>query len=224
MGAAAPTLIYCANGNKRCAGIAVRAGFRYGIQIPGTAHYPLYFADNDFKRPNRKRYIAGLQKHHPYMATVLDWEQPEQRDEVFSWAAEAALYTEHVLVVPKVIGSVTDIPHEIGGREVWLAYSVKSKYGQTLVPDQEFRGWKVHLLGGQPHKAMHKYQELMDAGADVVSWDGNYHKLKAIMFVERWESPGRWVPDGGRTPVDAAYRMFEISCENIWAAWHRLAG
>ena len=88
---AVPVLIYCADGNKRLAQIAIDAGFRYGARLPARGpHHPVFFADQDWKAPDRARYMTELAEHRPVMATVLDWEQMEQRDEVLSWAEEAA--------------------------------------------------------------------------------------------------------------------------------------
>ena len=74
-------LIYCAAGNRRFAEIATSHGFRYGAQLPGTVYTdvaPLYFADQDWKEPNRDKYMSALAQHRPHMATVLDWEREEQ--------------------------------------------------------------------------------------------------------------------------------------------------
>lgn len=77
---AAPTLIYCADGNAEFARIAVNAGFEYGAQLPPRGlPFPPYFADQNWKNPNRERYIAELAKHAPFMASVLDWEKSEAR-------------------------------------------------------------------------------------------------------------------------------------------------
>ena len=80
-----PELIYCAGGNKRMAQIAIDAGFEYGARLPARGlHHPIRFADQDWKNPDRVRYMAELEKHKPAMATVLDWEQEGQLGEVLS--------------------------------------------------------------------------------------------------------------------------------------------
>jgi hypothetical protein len=101
---AMPTLIYCAGGNRRFAQIAIDAGYKFGSQLPNTIYHPIYFADQDWKRPNRATYMAMLAQHRPTMATVLDWERDEQLPEVLDWAEEAAQYVAQVLIIPKVIG------------------------------------------------------------------------------------------------------------------------
>ena len=127
-----PELIYCADGNPRFAKIAIDAGFFYGARLPGSVKYPIHFADQDWKNPDRARYMVELEKHRPVMATVLDWEQEEQLGEVLSWAEEAAQYVERVLLIPKVIGGIERLPRKIGGADVVLAYSVPTRYGGTF--------------------------------------------------------------------------------------------
>lgn len=143
-----PTLIYCAAGNKRFAETAIRYGFRYGAQLPGTTYFPVHFTDQNWRKPDRTRYIRALAEKRPALATVLDWEREEQLPEVLAWAQEAAQYaSEAVIIIPKVIGGIEKLPREIGGKPVRLGYSVPTKFGATSVPQWEFRGWPVHLPG-----------------------------------------------------------------------------
>lgn len=210
-----PELIYCANGNRRFAEIAVSHGFTYGAQLPGTVYHKPEFVDQNWKNPDRAKYIACLENHRPRMATVLDLERLDQLPEVLAWAEDAAQYvTEAVLIIPKVQGIVPSLPRTIGGKQVRLAYSVPTRYGGSSLPLWDFVGWPIHLLGGRPEKQMELSNYL-----NVVSADGNYFGMKARRFCEHWEWPGKWVPDGGQTPDGAHYAAFERSCTNIAAAW-----
>lgn len=210
---AAVDLVYCADGNRRFAEIAVSHGFRYGARLPARGlPFAPWFADQDWKKPNRQRYMTELAKHRPHMATVLDLERAEQLDEVLGWADEAAQYVQVVLIIPKVSGIIESIPRRIGNAEVRLAYSVPTRYGGTDVPSWEFTGWPVHLLGGSPHSALRLRSYL-----DVRSVDGNYHNLLATRFAKYWQ-------DGREKQIqpprmDAMYDAFEQSCINIMAAW-----
>lgn len=218
-------LIYCADGNRRFYEIAKRAGFKYGAQLPGTIYGPLFFADQDWKKPNRKAYMQALAKHRPHMATVLDWECDDQLPEVLSWAEETAQFVGVVVIVPKVIGGIARLPREIGGIQVCLGYSVPTKFGGTSVPAWEFAGWPVHLLGGSPHKQIELYHYF-----DVVSADGNMMNKMAVQRCQFWV-PGNaryandyWWPslqeaDGEKWKTDAPYEAFRRSCENIMRAW-----
>lgn len=222
-----PELIYCADGNPRLAQITIDAGFKYGARLPGSVGYPIYFADQDWKNPDREKYMAALAEHRPTMATVLDWEQPEQRANVLDWAEQAAQYVERVVIIPKVPDTIETLPRQIGGAEVVLGYSVPTSYGGTFVPTWEFAGWPVHLLGGSPHKQMELCHYL-----DVVSVDGNLHNLMATRYCQFWV-PGtaryasnRYWPtlreaNGGENwpGEDAPYEAFRRSCENIAEAW-----
>jgi len=206
-------LIYCADGNRRLAQIAIDAGYKYGARLPGTIYHPIYFADQDWKKPDRNAYMSALATHRPYMATVLDLEDTGQLDEVLSWAEDAARYVEVVLIIPKVQGIISKLPRDVGGAEIRLAYSVPTKYGGTELPLWDFYDWPVHLLGGSPNNQMEVARYL-----DTTSIDGNYHNLKATKFCEYWDD-GRWL---SITPKqdDAIYEAFRRSCVNIWEAWH----
>jgi hypothetical protein len=173
-----PTLIYCGGGNRTFAEIAISAGFKYGVRLPGTAYAPIYFADQDWKHPNRAAYMTALAKHTPFMASVLDWERQEQLPEVLSWAEEAAQFCEVVVIIPKVHGGVSQLPRSIGGKQIRLGYSVPTKHGGTSLMISEFYGWPVHLLGGSPHEQVYIWRYL----PGVVSADGNMAMKMATMF------------------------------------------
>jgi len=218
-------LIYCADGNRRFAEIAIRYGFTYGAQLPNTVYHPVEFADQNWKTPDRSRYMAALAQHKPRIATVLDLEREGQFSEVLSWAEEAAQHvTETVIIIPKVMSIIPRLPRRVGGREVRLGYSVPTSFGGTSVPAWEFDGWPVHLLGGSP-KAQLRLRHYMR----VVSADTNYHNSMAIRF-NQFYSPARFtgVVDGtwprinevyAHIESDAPYVAFSLSCMNIRAAW-----
>lgn len=222
-----PTLIYCASGNKRFAQIAIDAGFKYGSRLPATVYFDPWFADQDWKKPNRKAYMDALNQCRPEMATVLDLERIDQLDLVMDWAEEASQYVKTVLLIPKVFGVIPHFPTRIGKANVVLAYSVPTRYGGTFVPVWEFGNRPVHLLGGSPHKQMQIAQYM-----NVVSTDGNYAQAMAVRHCQFW-MPGnasyasnRWWPtlveaDGEKWPNDAPYEAFRRSCENISKAWRK---
>lgn len=225
-------LIYCAAGNPRLRDLAVAAGYRYGAQLPRTVYGPLYFADQDWKRPNRPGYMAALAAHRPTMATVLDWERPDQLAEVLSWAEEAAPFVERILIIPKVMGGIDQLPRQISGKPVVLGYSVPTAFGGTELPIWEFAGWPVHLLGGSPQAQMHTWAHLCGV-AEVMSADGNYAQKMAVRYCQFWQ-PGtahyaknRYWPtlaeaDGQRWASDGPYEAFARSCTAIMTAWQTL--
>jgi len=205
-------LIYCANGNARFAQIAIDAGYLYGAQLPGTIYHPIWFADQNWKKSARGRYMAALAQHKPHMATVLDLERPDQLSEVLSWAEDAAAIVDTVLIIPKYSGAIDQLPRGIGGKMVRLGYSVPTRYGGTEVPLWEFGGWPVHLLGGNPQNQM-----ALRAYLDVHSADGNAAQRAAREWCTAWEN-GRWTKEKNYC-IDAMYVAFERSCRNIMAAW-----
>lgn len=224
----APRLIFCADGNTRHADIAVAEGWLYGARLPakGLASHPLAFADQDWKKPNRVKYMACLEKHRPTLATVLDWEHPEQLPEVLSWAEEAAQHvTEAVLIIPKVPGEVPSIPSRLGGREVWLAYSVPTTYGGSPLGLWEFAGRTVHLLGGSPQKQREIWSYLRGI-ADVRSVDGNMAKKLATGRCCYWTRQttrhGHWQPIARAVEHDAPDECVRRSLREIRAMWDQL--
>lgn len=219
-------IIYCGGGNRRFAEIARDAGFLLGAQLPTqTVYFPIQFADQNWKRPNREQYMAALAKHKPHMASVLDLEYESQLDEVLGWAEGAAQFVEVVMIIPKVFGIISRLPKIIGGKAVRLGYSVPTSHGGTELPIWEFADWPVHLLGGSPQAQMRLTYYL-----NVHSADGNMMMKMATQRCQYW-TPGnargakdRFWPalDKTETPVDAPYIAFERSCHNIMAAWRRL--
>lgn len=209
-------LIYCASGNARFAQIAIDAGFHYGAQLPHTIYHEPFFVDQDWRKPNREKYMAALQQYRPDLATVLDLEHVDQLSEVLEWAHEAAQYVKTVIIIPKAIDSIEMLPRTIDGAEVRLGYSVPTKFAGTQLPVWEFSGWPIHLLGGNPQNQMHIAHYL-----SVKSADGNAAQ-KASMFGMEWKS-GKWI----KSPYvgyDMPYNVWERSCRNIFAEWNRLQG
>ena len=220
-----PTLIFCADGNLAHARAAVAAGWRYGVRLPTSSMLrdePLHFADQDWRRPDRRRYLDALAAHRPALATVLDWERPEQLPEVLSWAEEAApLVTEAVVVVPKVPGGVPLVPETIGGREVRLGYSIPTSHGGAPLGLWEFRGRTVHLLGGSPQRQREVYSYLCGI-ADVRSLDNNMIKKMATTRCCYWSLLGRagqrWTPLAG-FDGDGPLEALRRSLANVREAW-----
>lgn len=217
-----PELIFCGGKNPGFAGIATGTGFQYGAQLPCTTYAPVYFADQDWKNPNREAYMRALAEHKPFIASVLDFEHSRQREEVLSWAEEAAQFSQIIMIIPKAIGEIERLPKTIGKSEIRLGYSIPTKHGGTTVPIEEFQGWPVHLLGGNPGTQM-RLSKLMD----VQSADGNMAMKMANrgLFWIPGKKPykNRWwsllESDGRRWEGNGNHEAFRRSCENIMEAW-----
>lgn len=220
-------LIFCAGNNKKFADIAINTGFKYGAQLPCGVYGNLYFADQNWKNPNRERYIEALRQYEPTMASVIDWEYQDQLPEVIGWAHDVAEIVDIVIIIPKVPGGIPYIPRSIRGKSVRLGYSVPTKYGGTLLHVAEFCNRPVHLLGGSPGSQM-KLSQYMN----VLSADGNMHMKMANrgLFWERGKTAftNSWVSladrDGTRWIGDGNYEAFRRSCLNIQSAWINLLG
>jgi len=229
-----PILIYCAAGNRQFAEIAIKYGFKYGAQLPSKVYFPIFFADQDWKNPNRSKYMQCLAKHEPVMATVLDWEREEQLTEILDWAEEASQYVqEDIIIIPKVVGCIHKLPRKVNDKRIVLGYSVPTRYGGTFVPIWEFAGWPVHLLGGSPQKQMELWMYFRNI-AEVVSADGNMINYMATQRCQFWSNKKihharnrHWtmLKDVGLDHIkDAPYEAFRRSCENIMQAWQELCG
>ena len=223
-----PELIYCAGGNRKFAEIALRHGFTYGAQLPATVYYPPQFTDQDWNHPNFEAYMRALETHRPRIATVLDWEREDQLPEVLRWAEAAAKFvSETIIIIPKVIGGIPQLPRTIGGREVRLGYSVPTLFSATTLPAWEFAGWPVHLLGGSPQR-----QHALANYMNVVSIDGNYSQKQAVQCCQFFSSTkitagangqfpkiGKLSVSAGAWTEDVPYLAFELSCINIRNLW-----
>ena len=172
--------IYCGNASPLDE-IALDQGFLMGSQLPKSIAYRPYFADQDWRAPDRAKYMAMLAKHRPHMATVLDWERVDQLGDVLSWAEEAARYVSVVIIIPKVHGGIAQLPRKIGGKAVRLGYSVPTRFAGTDVPLRDFAGWPVHLLGGSPEKQLELARMM-----NVRSADQNYCARLAVDFCQYW--------------------------------------
>lgn len=213
--------MYCADGNREFAAIAVALGWRYGSRLPETVYERVWFADQDWKRPDRDRYMTALAEHRPEVATVLDWEHPEQLAEVLGWAEDAARYVARVVVVPKVPGMVDAVPAAVGGKPVVLGFSVPTSYGGTPCGVWEFGRRPVHLLGGSPQE-----QRRLAGYLNVVSADGNMAAQQARRgrFWSRIKGPkGHWsqLADAGDARARPAAECFRRSLLAIREMWQR---
>lgn len=234
-----PLLIYCADGNRKFAEIAIRHGYTYGACLPNTVYFPPAFTDQKWKAFNKAKtdkrraqlraaYFETLERYRPRLATVLDWEREEQLPEVLSWAEEAAQWvTDAVIIIPKVIGGVQRLPRQIGGKQVRLGYSAASSFSGTPVSLGEFQGWPVHCLGGGVAVQMHVARQV-----DVISADGNYIQEQARKRCQFYSPtiPGkhfgwpRLSEFGIYIKHDAPYVAFELTCIGVPMAWNGHTG
>lgn len=224
-----PRLIYCADGNKRFAETALRQGFWYGAQLPNKVYFTPSFTDQNWKNPDRVKYMATLREHRTALATVLDWEREDQYSEVMSWADEASQYvSDAVIIIPKVVGGIKRLPRSINGKQVRLGYSASSTFSSTPVYLNEFRGWPVHCLGGSVST-----QRYVSRFADVHSVDGNYLQRIAREWCEVFSPAAidykragyvRLRMFSGFVGRDSMYLAFELSLIGVRMLWEGFDG
>lgn len=228
-------LIFCLGGNRVYPALARAAGWHLGARLPITLypeHYPLAFCDQNWTayqkalkqsperaKRHRERYFETVAHVRPVMASVLDWERPEQLDEVLAWAETIAPHVERVMLIPKVVGGVHLLPQEIGGKSVVLGYSIPTTHGGTKCGFREFDGRRLHLLGGSPRQQLLAARLLAEKAPSAVllSADGNMPHQAAGRGTY-WN--GRvWKNDGAHktTTIEALRR----SLETIPAMWCR---
>lgn len=149
-----PTIIYCGVGNKNLDTLAVQNGFRYGLRLPkdNRAELEVFFADQNWKNPNKDKYIQSIEKHKPQVVTVLDLEREEQYNEVIEWAnlISELEFIKIIIIIPKCLGVIEKIPRNIKDKEIRLGFSVPTNHGRTDLDTELFKDWEIHLLGGQP--------------------------------------------------------------------------
>lgn len=217
---AVPALVYCADGNPEFAAIAVGLGWKYGARLPSTVYQPVWFADQDWKRPDLAKYAAAVAEHKPEVATVLDWEREEQLPDVLRWAEAIAPHVARLVVIPKVPGRVAEVPDAVGGKPVVLGYSVPTSYGGTTCGVWEFADRPVHLLGGSPQA-----QRRLARYFRVVSADGNMAAQQARRgrFWSRKPGPkGHWTQlseSGDCRTNGVPAECFRRSLEAIAECW-----
>jgi len=220
-------LIYCGNGNHVLQRIAIRNKFKYGLKLPQIKNIdeePLYFSDQDWKNPDKKKYINSVKKYSPTLATVIDIEKRSQLKDAIDWAEGISNHVERIIFIPKCTGVIKNIPREVNNAKTMLGYSVPTKYGGTNLNPHLFDGWKIHLLGGSPHKQI-EYSRFLD----VYSIDCNYHSMKANKFGEFWTGKmddTRWwrrVDNESLSPREKSLMAFDISCKNIYDYWNKVS-
>ncbi len=228
-------LIFCLAANQTYPALARAAGWHIGARLPATLypdHYPLAFCDQNWEayqkalrrsperaRRRRDTYFAVVERVRPEMASVLDWERPEQLDEVLMWAETIAPYVERVMLIPKVVRGVHLLPDTIGGKPVVLGYSIPTSHGGTRCGFREFDGRRVHLLGGSPRQQLQAAILLREKApnATLVSADGNMCHQAAGRGTY-WT--GRvWRNDGSH--ATATVEALRRSLESIPAMWRR---
>ena len=163
---------------------------------PPNVDLPVIVLDNDFRDPDRERYLEQFERYDPSVAIVGDAYDQREAEELDQIGSE--ILEEHpektVVAVPKCEEAFNTFSESI-------TLGVPIGYSDIHAEDlgwNHYRGKDVHLLGGSPDKAYGAIQKLTqpnlagDPPANVVGLDYNgFHKVAYLG--EYWSSDG-WKP------------------------------
>jgi len=216
---AIPKIIYCGTTNRRLAQIAVSAGFLFGCRLPCNLPDdlpPLYFSDQNWRKPQPQLYARGVKRYRPTMATITDIESCVQLPSVIDEAHAISAYVAEIIIIPKCSGVIDKLPNIVNDTRIILGYSVPTRYGGTSIDLIAFRGWPVHLLGGSVLRQISIFRNVRDT--EIVSVDCNEHAKTAI-YGEYYTRLGQ------RKQLSRGagmYQAFASSCASIVYMWHSI--
>lgn len=201
-------IVLCQGNNRKLPDIARRAGMKYGTRNDEKPRDDdLFMLDINWKKYDWSKYLAMATQYHPHMATVPDYERPEQRRQLYQYIREIKPHVNRVMVCPKFEGAIAHIP-----RFCIVALSVPSSYAGWLPEDlSELSGRDVHLLGGGPTKQADLIRKLRGVGANIYSVDLNQFTMIARVG-KIFDGEGRWVRVTKHTDL---YENIEHSARNI---------
>lgn len=218
-------LIWCQGGNYESAKLAVDNGWWYGFRSDESHHAfnlnPVALIDSKWVKPDWWHHLQVCRGLHPWLATVPDTMSVKELPRTLRQAEQISRYCEQVLIVPKAMGIIGELPRTIGGKPVILGYSIPTGYGSTTLPAVDFLGWPVHLLGGNA-----RYQLGLSNYLSVISIDGNMPwrlARRGIVITERGTA-GRTIRelDGEKWPHDGAHlECLRRSLVNLRGYWSR---
>lgn len=200
--------ILCMGKKKEIPEIARRSGMAYGTRHDHKPHDWPFMVDIRWDKYDWQDYMHKICTWRPVQAMVADYESPSQRRVLYQQIKDLhAAGVLRVKVCPKFDGAVAHIPS-------WcvIAVSVPSQYAGFLPQDLgEYRGRKLHLLGGSAPDVYELIPKLRGVDATVISMDGNSHE-SASKKGSHYEG-GRWV-NNHREKVDIAHTMV-VSARNL---------
>lgn len=194
--------------------IAGRHGWRRGARLDSVGEYEkrdiaLDFVDMDWADPDPTALLDAAKRHRPKYVVAGDYLRDEDNTEaVNERASRLREYSANVIVVPKSVGDLRDVPDECV-----VGYSVPTEYGGTDIPLRMYRdiSQPIHVLGGTPHRQFEIVGKLwLDS---VCSIDGNSVHKAATIGAKAWHPDvPRWRKIEGDNAVERAYRQ---SIENL---------
>jgi hypothetical protein len=186
-------------GDKTAPIVAKQANWHYGTRHDYKPYDAPFMIDIRWDKYDWSQYLKILEKHNPQLATVADYETPEQKELMLSQVSDIQALGITPLCCPKWDDAILDIPPDVR-----IAISVKTSYAGYIPPDlSQLYKREIHLLGGNPHAQSDLIVKLNGVGAVVASMDMNYHIMKAQRG--QFFSDGLWVQaNNKRTKIDMA--------------------
>ena len=161
---------------------------------------PVGMLDNDFRNPDLTRYVERFFRYEPQVGVIGDAYSVDEVEEYVAAARDIqASYPESELViVPKCRAAIHAVPEDL---IVGYSRGYADKLAHEFSEPTDWRGRRVHILGGSPLKQLKVIQQLTcptltgDPPADIVGLDWNgLHR--GAQFGEFWTDHG-W-DDSGR--------------------------
>jgi len=172
---------------------------------------PVGFMDNDYEDPDLDRFLEQYREWQPSVAVIGDAytrEEAEKYQETIDDLAEEHPYRRFV-VAPKCEEAFEVLDPDT----TTLGYANgKSEVQAEDLGPVEFRGWDIHILGGNPRDAYDAIQDLTQPTLDdrepanVVGYDWNGPLRMA--YWEYW-TPDGWKDNAEMTPRETARRSYE---------------
>jgi hypothetical protein len=169
------------------------------------------FLDNDYENPDLDRFLQEFREREPQVAVIGDAytrEEAEKYQETIDDLAEEYQYRRFV-VAPKCEGAFEALNPDT--TTLGYANGKSSVQAEDLGP-VKFRGWDVHILGGNPRDAYDAIQDLTQPTLDdrepanVVGYDWNGPLRMA--YWEYW-TPDGWKDNAEMTPRETARRSYD---------------
>ena len=107
--------------------------------------------DIDWKDYDYSLHIQAAKDTRPMLTVARDITDMRELDQILTEAYELSQWADKVIIVPKDQRLNHSLPNAIPD-EFLLGYSVPTRYGDTNLPLDCFKGRTVHLLGGHPAK------------------------------------------------------------------------
>lgn len=172
---------------------------------------PEGFLDNDYKDPDLDRFLEAFREREPQVAVIGDAyteiEAQRYQDVIDNLVEEYP--NRRFIVAPKCEAAFEILDPET----TTLGYANgKSPIQAEDLGPAKFRGWDVHILGGNPEAAYEAVETLTQPTLDgrepanVVGYDWNGPLRMA--YWEFW-TPDCWQENGYLTPRETADRSYE---------------